>query len=177
MKLFFIFTLIGYLSGFSFFQSYIKALPVNSYSQNIQAAVLFTGGSGRLERGAEYLKKVANKPLLITGVNSKITMDILLKENIIPAKDSNRVELDYSAIDTIDNVKTVKKWAIKNSFNNIALITSAYHTPRSLLLFDRTTPYLKNLKITPISVKNTKTSQLYLFKEYNKYLYTYIFIK
>lgn len=165
------FVCIFYLAGFFFFKNYIDALSAGKYPENLEAVVLFTGGHGRLEMGDDYLKAFPNKPLLITGVHPGVTMDILIKEGFFNPENSQLVQLDYEARDTIENVHMVQKWAEKNSFTHIGLITSAYHIPRSLLLFDRITP---QLKITPLPVRNTKTSIFYLFKEYNKNLYTYI---
>lgn len=160
-----------YVAGFMAFKNYTDTLSTDKYPINLDAAVLFTGGNGRLEMGANYLEEFPNKVLLITGVHKDITMDILLKEHILPKNSAKQVQLDYKARDTIDNVHMVQQWALENKLNIIGLITSAYHIPRSLLLFDRITPHLK---IVSLPVENTKTSQIYLFKEYNKYLYTYV---
>jgi uncharacterized SAM-binding protein YcdF (DUF218 family) len=171
MKYLLIFLLTPYIAGFIAFKGYTDSLTTENYPKDIDAAVLFTGGNGRLEMGANYLKTFPSKALLITGVHPEINMDILLKEGILPEQSRGHVQLDYEARDTIDNVRMVKRWANSKQFHSVALITSAYHIPRSLLLFDRITP---NLKIVSLPVKNTKTSWFYLLKEYNKYLYTYM---
>ena len=110
---------LAYLAGFIAFKQHTDMLSTQIYPANVDAAVLFTGGNGRLEVGSDYLQTFPNKALLITGVHPKITMDILLKEGIIPAKYSKQVQLDYEARDTFGNVNMVKVWANKNKFNII----------------------------------------------------------
>lgn len=145
------------------------------------AIVVLTGGSERIKHAIFLLDlNYANK-LFISGVNKEVKLnELLILHGYSPVKKAElakRIELGYSAIDTIQNAEEIAAWVRKNNINSIRLVTSNYHMKRAMLEIQDKTP---NIKIVPYSViplnirvdkwwDFTSTREL-LLSEYNKYL-------
>ena len=76
---------------------------------------------------------------------------------------------------TLQNAAEIVKWAENNSLDDVLVITSYYHMPRSMALLNY---FGKNINFFPIPVKqknfsgNKIETNIFLFKEYLKYLLT-----
>lgn len=144
------------------------------------AIVVLTGGAGRLEYGMELLAKHKGNVLFISGVSKQTKLNDLLA--FAPKNIRNRVStmpiiLGYEAQNTIGNAKETSQWLDKEGYQNIYLVTSNYHMPRSLVEMRDIAP---NLNFIPAPVfpdefaingwLGNEQSRKLILLEYHKYL-------
>lgn len=146
-----------------------------------QAIVVLTGGSERIKHAIFLLNLGYADKLFISGVDKEVKLNELLVLNgfseAVKQNLSNRIELGYSAIDTIDNAVETADWARKNNITSIRLVTSNYHMKRALLEIHDQLPAVKIIphSVVPLNIRidrwweYTSTRDL-LVAEYNKYL-------
>jgi uncharacterized SAM-binding protein YcdF (DUF218 family) len=108
--------------------------------------VALTGGAQRIGDAIDLLAQGYAKRLLISGVNEKTS-----REEISRLNPGQRrlfdccVDLDYRARNTIGNAIETRRWAEKNGFDAIIVVTSNYHMPRTLVELDHTLPNLQKI--------------------------------
>jgi uncharacterized SAM-binding protein YcdF (DUF218 family) len=91
--------------------------------------------------------------------------------------------IDKDSESTYENAKTINKWTSKYKLQNITIITSYYHMPRSMMLIQSLTPTI-NFYAYPVEKKvsnkiSFRENILYYFfltEEYIKYLLSYFII-
>ena len=139
--------------------------------------IVLTGAKGRIDAGLELLSKQHADSLFVSGVGANAALEDLSKylvsfkeHQIHPLKSS--ITLGHAASSTEENAKETLAWVQNNGFKNIILVTSDYHMPRSLYLFEQAMP---DIKITTYPVISYASLKLF-FTEYNKYLLTIIAI-
>lgn len=96
--------------------------------------VALTGGSQRIDDAIELLASGHGRRLLITGVNERTSRDEIARLN--PTQHhwiGCCVDLDYRARNTIGNAIETRRWMRRNHFDTIAVVTSNYHMPRTLV--------------------------------------------
>ncbi|MFF8798660.1 MULTISPECIES: YdcF family protein [unclassified Methylobacterium] len=96
--------------------------------------VAMTGGSQRIGDAIDLLAGGHGKRLLISGVNERTTRDEIARLN--PAQEhwiACCVDLDYRARNTIGNAIETRRWMRRHRFGTIAVVTSNYHMPRTLV--------------------------------------------
>jgi uncharacterized SAM-binding protein YcdF (DUF218 family) len=103
-----------------------------------EGVVVPTGGAARIATGFDLMAQGAQR-LLITGVHPDTTLAALAAETGLTV-DPCCIDLDHAAPDTIGNAAFAAEWAKKHQFTTIRLVTSWYHMPRSLVLFERAMP-------------------------------------
>ena len=165
--------------GFIVFLKKIEYTKVNYNDQTDGIAVL-TGGKGRINLGLELFNKRRNLRLLISGVDKKVS-----DRNIIPNdfKNKSKVTIDKESKSTYQNAKKINKWISTYKLQNITIITSYYHMPRSMMLTQLLTPNI-NFYAYPVEKKvSNKTSfrvnilyYFFLTEEYIKYLVSHFII-
>lgn len=166
---------LPWLCGFVWFGNKINSYNDN-YTQNTDAIVVFTGGRNRIAEAVRLLNNDMAEHLFISGVESHTKMKDIAKKIKITIKHPEKIELGYNATNTIENALEIKDWIEKNNIKSIRLITSNYHTPRSLA-------ELKALHLSLVviaaPVYSERVSQYWwqswgtfklIFSEYNKYL-------
>ncbi|MDB4831910.1 YdcF family protein [Hyphomicrobiales bacterium] len=152
-----------------------KILPTS-----VDAIVVFSGGSNRIENAVELLEKKLAKKLFISGVNPKTTKnDILIKDIGNEKLFKCCIDLGKNAINTFENATETAEWVDKNKFDSVILVTSNYHIKRSLIILKKINP---NANFIPYPIKSTfDKDQQYirsfdmlkvLSGEYFKLLYT-----
>jgi uncharacterized SAM-binding protein YcdF (DUF218 family) len=167
---------------------YVDNLPVrgNIDSSITDGIVIFTGGSMRLEKGVELLKKGVAEKLFVSGVGKRANLDNILMlsgelpDNILELKD--KIDLGYEAQDTRGNAIEVIKWVKSNDYKSIRLVTANYHMPRSYFELTDKMPELKVIK-NPVFPKEIKINKWWrhgitkkiMISEYNKYIVRRIF--
>ncbi|WP_262693847.1 YdcF family protein [Kordiimonas aquimaris] len=138
-------------------------------STNTTGIAVLTGGSGRLETGLQLLSNDKAQRLLISGVHTSVTIDDLIRLSGVEAEIFNCcVDIDRASTNTIENAVASASWVQKNNYTTLYLVTSAYHMPRSLMLFESKMP---EITVIPIYV-STSLSFSAIIVEYNKYLFT-----
>lgn len=150
-----------------FLAFYTKIHQSNSEAKIGDGISVLTGGTGRLNAGLDLLKNNAGKKLLISGVDSSVTLDTLVA---LTGQPRNLFEccvtLDHSATNTIENAKETVVWAKAEDLTSITIVTAHYHMPRALLALEK---YKESITIYAHPVI-AKVSLRYLVIEYNKYI-------
>ncbi len=125
----------AYLAGgFLRFAGEVAALTVPSSLDGVDGIVVLTGGAERIDRALDLLERGEGERLLISGVNPGTGIASLSR---VTGADASLfeccVDLDYAALDTIGNAEMTARWAREHDIGRIALVTSDYHIPRSLI--------------------------------------------
>ena len=174
---------IGWLAGLAAFVRSAAALPPQEPLQKLDAIVVLTGGSNRLEAGFDLLEKGSGKKLFISGVYRGIEVRKLLKR----WKDEPQSSLDccvvlgFAADNTVGNAAETVDWLRKENFRSFYLVTANYHIKRALLEFLSIAP---DLDITPFPVAPDKidlnlwwqdpATRNLILREYMKYVAAYM---
>ena len=142
--------------------------PASPTARPTDAAVVLTGGSGRIERGMEVVREGKAKRLLIAGADPSVTKADLTRR--IPT--AGRVikccvDLGSESVDTRTNAEEADRWLAKRGFHSVRLITSDWHMRRARYEFDKLLG--RKYRLITDGVR-TEPSFLTLFGEYNKYL-------
>ncbi|RVU15850.1 YdcF family protein [Methylobacterium oryzihabitans] len=106
-------------------------------SARADGIVALTGGAQRIEDAIDLLAGGYGRRLLISGVNERTSRDEIARLN--PGQHhliACCVDLDYRARNTIGNAIETRRWMRDNGFRSVAVVTSNYHMPRTLLELD-----------------------------------------
>lgn len=157
--------LILYVLGFMLFA---VTLGRPADGTKTDAAVVLTGGAGRLEHGIDVVREGTVRRLLVSGTDPTVTKEDLIRR--VPR--SGRVlrccvDLDSTSVDTRSNAEEAGRWLDKHRYRSFRLITSDWHMRRARYEFDRVLG--KRFEVVPDAVR-TQPSFMVLFGEYNKYL-------
>ena len=159
--------LLLYALGFILF-AFTLGKPAPARAQASDAAVVLTGGSGRLEHGIDDLREGKAKRLLIAGADPSVT-----KRDLAARLPGSRdllkccVDLGSESVDTRSNAEEAGRWLAKHNFRSLRLITSDWHMRRARYEFNRV---LKSKYVIVPDAVRTEPSFITLFGEYNKYL-------
>ena len=156
-----------YAIGFVLF-AFTLGKPAPAGAQASDAAVVLTGGSGRLEHGIDVLRSGKAKRLLIAGVDPSVRKRDLAGR--IPGSSSMLkccVDLGSESVDTRTNAEEASRWLSSHGFHSLRLITSDWHMRRANYEFGRVLG--SKYVVMPDAVR-TDPSFVTLFGEYNKYL-------
>jgi len=161
---FFSLLLMLYLLGFLLFA---VTLGSPAEGQRTDAAVVITGGSGRIEHGIDVLSDGEAKRLLIAGADPAVTKPDLV--NLFGRASLIRccVDLGSESVDTRSNAEEAKRWLDQRGYKSIRLITSDWHMRRAQYEFRRVLG--DKYEVVPDAVR-TQPRFMTLFGEYNKYL-------
>lgn len=124
---------------YSFFCS-ILLLDARNESKNAKATfvttppdliVVFTGGPGRIEYAVKKAQEFKQPNVFITGVHQKNSVKTLINPIDPIAAETDHIELDYTARNTVENVVSTLKYLRNNrGLNKILIISSDYHIMR-----------------------------------------------
>ena len=161
---------------------FLKKIHYNQVSFNYKTdgIAVLTGGKGRINLGLELFNKNKNLKLIISGVDKKVS-----EASIIPNSFKNKysITIDKESESTYQNAKIINKWTSKYKLQNVTIITSYYHMPRSMMLIQLLTPNI-NFYAYPVEKKISNKSSLrenslyyfFLTEEYIKYLVSHLII-
>jgi uncharacterized SAM-binding protein YcdF (DUF218 family) len=115
-------------------------------NENKKAIVVLTGGPRRLEEGFQLLERKLGSALFISGVKPIVTKKDLKK--ILNTNNSNKknilfdccVYYEKKSKNTQSNSIEANKWLTENDYNEIFLVTSTSHMPRSIYEFKKNAP-------------------------------------
>lgn len=106
--------------------------------------VVATGGQARIPTGLNLMIAGRAKRMLLTGVGSGITKDMLASSLTLSRLQKHQliccVDLDFTAADTAGNAKATANWMQMNGFETLRLVTANYHIARARLEFERQMP-------------------------------------
>lgn len=99
--------------------------------------VVFTGGQGRIEYAVKRAQEFKQPNVFITGVHEKNSVKTILNPIAPPTEETDHIELDYTARNTVENVVSTLKYLRSNrGLNKILVISSDYHIMRIKMIFD-----------------------------------------
>ncbi|KQP58393.1 hypothetical protein ASF52_15070 [Methylobacterium sp. Leaf112] len=113
--------------------------------------VALTGGAQRIGDAIDLLANGYGRRLLITGVNERTSRDEIARLN-----PNQRhwidccVDLDYRARNTIGNAIETRRWMRLHRFSTVAVVTSNYHMPRTLVELDHALPGIDRVVPYPV---------------------------
>ena len=142
--------------------------PAAADSVKTDAAVVITGGSGRIEQGIAVLKAGQVKRLLVAGADPSVTKRDLIRRLGGSAKLVNCcVDLGSESVDTRSNAEEALRWLSKHHYRSFRLITSDWHMRRARYDFRQVLG--DKYTIVPDAVRGAPRF-ITLFGEYNKYV-------
>ena len=157
--------LLTYLLAFIIFA---VTLGTPATGQRTDAAVVITGGPGRIEYAVDVLGKGEYRRLLIAGTDPAVT-----KPDLAERLGGRRrlldccVDLGSESVDTRSNAEEAKRWLDRRGYKSVRLITSDWHMRRARYEFRRVLG--DRYEVVPDAVRS-QPRFLTLFGEYNKYL-------
>ena len=143
-------------------------VPAAADAPKTAAAVVLTGGAGRLEYALDVVRDKRAARLLISGTDPLVTKADIAKR--IPGQERVLrccVDLGSEAKDTRSNAEETQRWLKRRKQKTVRLITSDWHMRRAEYEFRRVLG--RDYRIVPDAVR-TEPSFLTLFGEYNKYV-------
>lgn len=174
----------GLFLGLSFFIKTASYPAPEGDLPQLDAIVVLTGGSNRVDTGFDLLEKGIGKKLFISGVYRGTEARQLLKR----WKDEPQSNLDccvvlgFEADNTAGNATETIEWLRKEGFHSLYLVTANYHIKRALLEFNRIAPDLDivSFPIVPDRVDMNRwwqdpTTRNLILREYMKYVAVYFF--
>jgi uncharacterized SAM-binding protein YcdF (DUF218 family) len=159
--------LLLYAIGFVLF-AFTLGRPAEANAGSTDAAVVLTGGSGRIEHAIDVLRNGKARRLLVAGADPSVTKRDLAHR--IPRSTSLLrccVDLGSESVDTRSNAEEASRWLTKHRFHSLRLITSDWHMRRAHYEFSRA---LGDKYVLVTDAVRTEPSFLTLFSEYNKYV-------
>jgi uncharacterized SAM-binding protein YcdF (DUF218 family) len=134
---------------------------------NVNNIVVLTGNTGRLVSGIDLMSNNIKSRMLITGVAKGVKYAEIIKNKDLK---KNRIELGYTAHNTLGNAIETSLWLKKYNINDIILVTDSWHMQRALLLFNAIMP---NIKISPHPIQSTNFNIKDYFKFDNRVFFIY----
>lgn len=132
------------------------------------AAVVLTGGPGRIEHAVDVVRQHKAKRLLVAGVDPAVTKSDLARR--IPRSAALLaccVDLGSESVDTRSNAEEAGRWLARHQYKSVRLVTSDWHMRRARYEFEKV---LRSKYALTTDAVRTEPSFLTLFGEYNKYL-------
>ncbi len=160
-----IFALILYAIGFALFA---LTLPKAAGDDHTDAIVVLTGGSGRLDRGFDLMRRGLARQMLISGVAPTVRpRDLIVAYHVEPRLFQCCITLGREAVDTRSNADEVAHWLAGHRAGSIRLVTNDLHMPRARHEIGKRVG--ENVAIIADAVP-TQPGARAIFIEYNKYL-------
>ncbi len=160
---------LAWLLGFVWFAI---ALPQPRAGGKTDAAIVLTGGDGRVARGLEALAKGWTGKLLVSGVDREVKpREFVAAYGIAPARMACCVTLGFEAVDTRSNARESARWIAANKIRSVRLITTDWHMRRAAFELSRVSP--KGVRVVRDAVASRPSFET-LVTEYHKLLARWI---
>ena len=159
--------LLLYALGFVLF-AFTLGKPAPATAKATDAAVVLTGGPGRIDHAIDVLKAHQAQRLLVAGVDPAVTKPDLARR-IAGSRPwlACCVDLGSESVDTRSNAEEAGRWLAKHDYKSVRLITSDWHMRRARYEFQKVLGGKYRLVTDGV---RTEPSLVTLFAEYNKYL-------
>lgn len=157
--------LLVWALGFAWFA---LVLPQPLGKRSDEAAVVLTGGEGRIARGLEALRDGWVRQLFVAGVDREVRPDEFAAQYRVPRKlMACCVTLDQVSVDTRSNAREVALWLAARRVTSLRLVTSDWHMRRAAWEVARAAP--EGTRVGRDAVRSRPSLRV-LFLEYNKLL-------
>ena len=159
--------LLLYALGFVLF-AFTLGKPAPANAETTDAAVVLTGGSGRIEHAIDVVRQGKAKRLLVAGADPSVTKRDLAQR--IPGSAPLLkccIDLGSESVDTRSNAEEAGRWLAAHNFHSLRLITSDWHMRRARYEFRRV---LRDKYVIVPDAVRTEPTFFTLFGEYNKYV-------
>jgi uncharacterized SAM-binding protein YcdF (DUF218 family) len=168
------------------FIAFISQIPWHNTEiprdKQIDAIVVLTGGSGRIEEAMQLLQHIEAKHLFISGVSESFTFKDLAERADFAIYFQQKINLGRNGLTTYLNAIETRDFVTEHHLKSIILVTSNYHIPRTKLIFSAILPNIEIIYYPAISDEERtngfvyKNYHLYLneFKKYLGYLILYL---
>ena len=158
---------LGYLLGFVIF-AITLGKPAAAPDMKWDAAVVLTGGAGRIEHAVKVLERGQVKRVLVAGVDPTVTKkDIKRRLGRARKLIDCCVDLGSESVDTRSNAEEAERWLARHHYRSVLLITSDWHMRRARYEFKKILG--DKFELTTDAVRS-EPSFVTLFGEYNKYV-------
>jgi len=132
------------------------------------AAVVITGGTGRIEHALKVLENRQAKRVLIAGADPLVRKRDLVDRFGADARLVRCcVDLGSESVDTRSNAEEAQRWLARRKYRSVRLITNDWHMRRAGYEFRRSLG--GKYEIVQDAVR-TEPALATLFAEYNKFL-------
>jgi uncharacterized SAM-binding protein YcdF (DUF218 family) len=153
-----------WLLSFAWFAMF---LPQPAGKARTEAAVVFTGGTGRVARGLAAIDRKQAPILLVSGVDQEVKPGEFRAEfGLSETRMQCCVTLGYESYDTRSNAAETARWLARHDAGSVRLITSDWHMRRAALELERLMP--PGFVIVRDAV-TTKPSFPVLLEEFHKF--------
>ena len=168
----------AWLSGLFWFVRGVDGMQPPAGAQPLDAIIVLTGGTKRLDTGFDLLKKGMGKKMFISGVYRGVEARELMKLSRQESEEklSCCVALG-NAGNTIENAQETSVWMKGEAFKSFYLVTANYHMKRALAEFRHIAPDFDAVPwpVAPQQVDMKKWWQdgairALIIREYVKYL-------
>ncbi|MGC5779271.1 YdcF family protein [Methylobacterium sp. NFXW15] len=130
------FSFVAFIAGFLAFAGHL-ARQERTPEGRTDGIVALTGGAQRIGDAIDLLAAGYGRRLLITGVNERTSREEIARLNPTQRQLIDCcVDLDYRARNTIGNAIETRRWMRAHHFSTVAVVTSNYHMPRTLIELD-----------------------------------------
>jgi uncharacterized SAM-binding protein YcdF (DUF218 family) len=144
------------------------ALPSSASESRTDAIIVLTGGSGRIDRALDLLRRRQAPQVLVSGVDPEVrAAEFRAEYDVSPELLECCVTLGRDAYDTQSNAVEAGDWVRARKAKTVRLVTSDWHMRRAMLEFEREMP--EGISLVPDAVA-TQPSLRILFLEYHKWL-------
>lgn len=159
--------MLGYALGFVLFAVSLGK-PAAAGTAKADAAVVLTGGPGRIEHAVKVLRRGDVRRVLVAGADPAVTKADLERR----LGGSRRllqccIDLGSESVDTRSNAEEALRWLEAHRYRSVLLITSDWHMRRARYEFERGLG--QRYRIVTDAVRS-EPSFVTLFGEYNKYV-------
>ena len=159
--------LLIYALGFVLF-AFTLGKPASAKAAGTDAAIVLTGGAGRIEHAIDVVREGKAKRLLIAGADPSVTKrDLAQRIRGSGALLKCCVDLGSESVDTRTNAEEAQRWLSQHRFQSVRLITSDWHMRRARYEFEKVLGSKYRLVTDGV---RTEPSFVTLFGEYNKYV-------
>ena len=156
------FVVIAWALGFVWFAA---VLPQPLGPGRSDAAVVLTGGTGRIARALEALHEGWVGKVLVAGVDSEVRRGEFAAEYRVPRHTmACCVTLERVSVDTRSNAREAAEWIAAEKARSVRLVTSDWHMRRAAWELAQAAP---EVEIVRDAVRSRPSLKI-LFVEYHK---------
>lgn len=142
------------------------ALPRPVDGGKTDGVIVVTGGSGRIDRGIDVLRKGWARQMLVAGVDREVRpREFQAEYKVPPLLMDCCITLGFESVDTRSNAREAARWVSDNRISSVRLVTTDWHMRRAAFEFGRMMP--DNVTMTKDAVASRPSFQT-LFLEYHK---------